>query len=202
MKVKSIIPQTFLLLFTLFSATFTTAQRAPMPFENDSVSVHFDVIKDIDSAGIVQRFIKAAEGRALAPARKILEQGRKMALQDSTILPGTCWTYANAIFKRAGYAKSKQYVYKSKKRGPYADTDLIQPGDWLYFINHSYHNIDHSVIFVGWLDKENKLGLTIGYEGRYHKKPGRYKVYNLKDVFFITRAGKKIDDSDLVANKQ
>lgn len=134
--------------------------------------------------------ILEAEFSASENGRKVLEMGRKMAMIDKTILPGTCWTWADALYKKAGYIKDRQTIHRGKKKGPYADTELIQPGDWLYFINHSYRDSDHSAIFLYWIDKENNIGMTLSYEGQYKRKPGRYKEYNLKDVFYITRPGK------------
>ena len=69
--------------------------------------------------------------------------------------------------------------------------DSIKPGDWLYYINHSYRGIDHSGIFVYWVDKTKKIGMILSYPGRYKRKPGRYKAYDLRNVFYITRAGKR-----------
>ncbi|MDF1548906.1 MAG: hypothetical protein P1P88_13865 [Bacteroidales bacterium] len=201
MKAQSILRRLSVILIFLFSATYINAQDLFERPENDPFFSKMESDDISDSVKIALEFMQKTEERADEPAKKILATGRKLALEDSTIIPGTCWTYVNAIYKQAGYDKEKRHVFKSKKKGPYADTDIIKPGDWLYFINHSYHNIDHSAVFVGWLDKENKLGLTLSYTGRYKKKPGQYKVYNLKDVFFITRAGEKEEDLKLQANK-
>lgn len=201
MKAKRIFQPILIILVYLFSATYLNAQDGFEPAEKDLFFSKMDREDISDSVKIAFEFMQKVEETADQPAQKILATGRKMALEDSTILPGTCWTYVNALYKQAGFDKEKHHVFKSKKKGPYADTDLIKPGDWLYFVNHSYHNIDHSAVFVGWLDKENKLGLTLSYTGRYKKKPGQYKVYNLKDVFFITRAGEKEEDLKLQANK-
>ncbi len=45
-------------------------------------------------------------------------------------------------------------LLKSKIDGPYADLSTIQAGDWLYFINYSFKESDHSGIFVDWTDSE------------------------------------------------
>lgn len=157
-----------------------------------------DLIK-VDTTEPVRDPILVAELKANEKARKVLEIGRKMALEDSTILPGTCWTYVNAIFKKAGFTKNRQTIHQGKKSGPYADIEQIKPGDWLYYINHSYRGIDHSGIFIYWVDKAKKIAMVLSYPGRYKRKPGRYKEYNLKDVFYITRAGKKEEEEHKLA---
>jgi hypothetical protein len=131
------------------------------------------------------------ENFAPVPGKKILATGRKMALDDKTIISGSCWNWVNEVFNRSGFGSSKQIVYKSKKSGPYVDIDKIQPGDWLYYINYSYHMIEHSGIFVYWKDFDKKLGVILSYSGRNRKEPARYLTYNLKSVYYITRAIEK-----------
>jgi hypothetical protein len=167
------------------------------------VKNQFSDLIEVDTTEPVRDPILVAELQANEKARKVLEMGRKMALEDSTILPGTCWTYVNSIFKRAGFAKNRRTIHRGRKSGPYVeDIDSIKPGDWLYYINHAYHNIDHSGIFIYWVDKTKKIAMMLSYPGRWKKKPGRYKAYELKNVFFITRAGKKEEEKlQLEANK-
>jgi hypothetical protein len=111
-----------------------------------------------------------------------------MALVKKEILPGACWDWINTAYNRAGFpAKKRQTVYKTRKKGPYADPALIQPGDWLYYVNHSYNGIEHSGIFVDWTDRPSKLGLILSYPGEKRKEPGRYLPYDLSSVYSITR---------------
>lgn len=135
--------------------------------------------------------IKNAEKEADAPGKAVLETGRKMALIDKDIIKGSCWNWVNECFKRAGYGTDKHIAYKSKKSGPYVDIDKIKPGDWIYYINYSYNKVEHSGIFVYWVDKNKKIGVTLSYGGEHRKEPGRYREYLLKDVYYITRPGKK-----------
>ncbi len=60
--------------------------------------------------------IERAEQFAGLAGRKILQMGRKMALIDKTILPGTCWTYVNSVFKMAGFAKNRRTIHRGKKQ--------------------------------------------------------------------------------------
>ena len=185
----------------LFTANYSISQKNFL-FSKTSLKEDLAFVPKLSNNCILEiELLKEVENNAGSDARAILEMGRKMALVDKAIVKGTCWTYINAVFKRAGYDKEKHIVFRSKKSGPYVSTDSIKPGDWLYYINHAYHSIDHSGIFVRWVDKQNKIGLVLSYVGRYRKKPGRYKEYNLKDVFFITRAGKREKEESLIAKK-
>ncbi len=136
--------------------------------------------------------ILAAEGKAITPqGRKILFMGRKMTLIDKEIIPGGCWDYANEVYNRAGYpnkAKKRQTIFKSAKKGPYADISIIQPGDFLYYINHSYGDIEHSAIFVDWVDYNNKEALMLSYGGENRQEPARYRSYDLSSVYRVIRA--------------
>ena len=138
--------------------------------------------------------ILAAEHKANPAGRKILAIGRKMALIDKVIITGSCWDYANEIYNRAGYPnhpKKRYTVFKGKKKGPYANIYSIQSGDFLYYINHSYGDVEHSAIFVDWLDYHNKHALMLSYGGENRRKPARYKSYKLSSVFRIIRAKDK-----------
>ncbi len=189
--------------FTLLCLVFSNHAQSQINLSLLKVKNKFADLVKVDTTQPVRDPIKRAELLASNEARKILELGRKMALIDKTILPGTCWTYVNSVFKKAGFFKgNRQVIHRGKKNGPYADIDLIKPGDWLYYINHAYHEIDHSGIFIYWVDKAKKIGLILSYPGSYKRKPGRYREYDLNNVFFITRAGKKEEDAiNLEANK-
>ncbi len=122
-------------------------------------------------------------------ALKVLNTGRKMALEDKTIVRGSCWTYVDEVFRRAGFGKNRRNVYRSRRSGPYANSNMIKQGDWLYYVNHSFHNVGHSGIFVKWVDKAKQIALILSYTGRNKRKPARYRKYKIDNVFYITRAG-------------
>ncbi|MBN1252491.1 MAG: hypothetical protein JXR51_12695 [Bacteroidales bacterium] len=135
--------------------------------------------------------ILLAEETANKGGKEILEEGRKMALIDKVILPGSCWNWINTAYNNAGYTNSngkRKTIFKSKKNGPYVKTELIEPGDWLYYINHSYNDIEHSGIFVYWVDYKKKIGMILSYGGESRKQPGRYLPYDLTHVYNIIRA--------------
>ena len=135
-----------------------------------------------------EAMILAAEKKAPEDGRRILETGRDMALRKREILPGSCWDWINAVFNRAGFpAKNRKTLFKTAKKGPYADPKLILPGDWLYYVNHSYGNIEHSGIFVDWVSRGSKEALILSYGGEQRKEPGRYRPYDLSSVYTILR---------------
>ncbi len=120
---------------------------------------------------------------------KILKTGYYMAMTSKEIVRGSCWDYINTVYNRAGYPQSKRrYVLKGKKNsGPYAKPNMIQKGDWLYYINHSYHNVEHSGIFVKWVNKKKRIAKILSYGGQSRKKPGRYRNYDLSHVYTVIR---------------
>ena len=125
---------------------------------------------------------------ASGAAEKVLKKAQDM-VRKKVIVRGSCWDYINAVYHNAGFGYKKRHmVYKSKKRGPYADLSLLRAGDWLYHVNYSYGRVGHSGIFIRWIDKKNKLALMLSYAGERRKMPARYKVYDLSSVYTIIRA--------------
>lgn len=139
--------------------------------------------------GSSPQIIQAAEERASPAGAKVLAQARQMTAVDKVILPGACWDYVNAVYNKAGYPERKRKaVFKGKKKGgPYAKAKDIQGGDWLYFINHSYGNIEHSSMFVAWSDKDRMEGWLLSYAGEQRQEPARYKLYVLDNVYQVIR---------------
>lgn len=135
--------------------------------------------------------LKSAEAKADASGRLVLATGRVMTVERREIVRGSCWDYANEVYNRAGYPnsrKSRATVFKgTKKRGPYANANLIKPGDWLYYINHSYNGVEHSAIFVKWTNYKQRIGLMLSYGGERRNQPARYREYDLSNVYQIIR---------------
>lgn len=133
--------------------------------------------------------IMQAENQSSGYVRSILAKSREMTLYHKEIIEGGCWDYLDAAWTRAGVGRNmRQTVYKSEQGGAYAHVDDLRVGDWIYHINHSYRNIEHSGMFIGWVDKNRNLGLTLSYAGEGRKEPARYKVYDLSSVYNIMRA--------------
>ena len=173
----------FLILIFAFSFLFTAC--SPKAYKNTT--------KNSLSKNELKLVLKA-EKNASKDGRKILAEGRKMALKTKVIIKGSCWNWINTVYNNAGYPNKKgkrETIFKSKKSGPYAKSKKIESGDWLYFINHSYHNIEHSGIFVYWVNYKKKSAMILSYGGENRKQPGRYKVYDLRHVYNIIRPASK-----------
>ncbi len=170
-----------IILFQLFM----NAQCNSVKIISDSTTVKVDTSKKEKNPILI------AEHNADKDAKEILRIGRIMTLEEKVIIPGSCWNYINTIFTRAGYENDTHVVFESSKKGPYANINLIKPGDWLYYVNHSYGNVEHSGIFVSWEDKAKKIALILSYVGGSRKSSGRYSTYKIDNVYKITRAGKE-----------
>lgn len=143
-----------------------------------------DLEQEIDN---LEERLNLAEAKASVEGRLILQTGRLM-IETQQIVLGSCWDYINAVYDRAGFlSRRRSIIFKSKQAGPYLMDDTIEPGDWLYFINHSYNDVEHSALFVDWIDFEAKIALTIAYAGGNRQKPARYKTYDLRSVYNIIR---------------
>lgn len=127
-----------------------------------------------------------AENQSSMAAREVISTARKMALNERAIIQGGCWDYLNEVFKRAGVTRDT--VHKGAYRqGPYANSNEIEVGDWLYYINHGYNGVEHSGLFVGWVDEAAKQALILSYAGENRREPARYRVYDLSNVYQIMR---------------
>jgi len=142
----------------------------------------------LDKIENVEEILDLAESGATASGRKVLEVSRSM-IANQDIFVGGGWNYINSVYNRIEYTeKLRDTIYKSKFQGPYVNSDLIQSGDWLYFVNHSFSESEHSAIFVTWLDEDRKEALMVNYIGGNKKRPGTYKRFILDEVYNIIRA--------------
>lgn len=166
-------------------STFTAAPKAPavLPafLRGSGIAGNYD---NVDSNYLP--LLSQAESQSSRAARDVLATARAMALNERTIIKGGCWDYLNAVFNRAGVTKNT-ILKGAYKGGPYANPEEIQVGDWLYYINHGYNDIEHSGLFVGWVDEASKQALILSYAGESRHEPARYKVYDLSHVYHIMR---------------
>lgn len=130
--------------------------------------------------------LSRAEAQSSAAARGVISMARKMALNERTIIQGGCWDYLDAVFKRAGVTRDTLHK-GTYAEGPYANSNEIELGDWLYYINHGYNGVEHSGLFVGWVDEAAKQALILSYAGENRQEPARYRVYDLSNVYQIMR---------------
>jgi hypothetical protein len=119
---------------------------------------------------------------------KILKTGYQMAMVNKTIIRGSCWDFVNEVYNRSGFATAKKTVFSSRKGGPYAASTLVQPGDWIYHVNHQYNNIEHSAIFICWKDFSKRIGITLSYAGGNRSVPAKFGEYQLNNIYSIFRA--------------
>lgn len=135
----------------------------------------------------LEQILDRAEENATSDGKAILTTSRSM-IADEKIIVGSCWDYINAVYNQADYPENKRkIVLKGRKKGPFADISKILPGDWLYFINHSYSRVEHSGIFVDWVNQNKKSAVVMSYQGGKNKSPATYKIYDLKNVYYIIR---------------
>lgn len=118
----------------------------------------------------------------------MLAQARSMTVDRREVLPGSCWDYIDAVYSRAGYPSARRRtVFKGSTSGPYATADDIQSGDWLYFINHPYNDVEHSSMFVAWADRDALQGWLLSYAGERRAEPASYKLYRLDNTYQVIR---------------
>ena len=142
-------------------------------------------ISEVDTLGLLLQAEQSTSGKT----RNVLYEARRATLDHGTVVRGSCWDYLDHIFTKAGVPRIlRQTAYQSKKSGPYAAPNQIRAGDWLYYINYDYHNIEHSGLFIGWTDYAKKQALVLSYAGSGRNEAARYKIYDLSGVYQITRA--------------
>lgn len=124
--------------------------------------------------------------------KRILAIGEKI-VANGTRRQGACWDFVNAVYNCAGYPeKWRTTVFggeEYKEKGPYLkDVNIIQPGDWIMHHNLEYGGVEHSAIFVFWIDKEQKSAITLDYVGKTQCDAGHYKPHRLTEIYCIYRA--------------
>ncbi len=134
-----------------------------------------------------ESLILSGEQRATSSAQKVLRVTRGM-VESGEIIRGGCWDYLDTAFTRAGFSRNaRTSVYKSTIKGPYANVNMLRPGDWIYHVNHSYGGVGHSGMFVEWINRKNAIALMLSYAGERRKEPARYKAYDLSSVYNVLR---------------
>jgi hypothetical protein len=98
-----------------------------------------------------------------------------------------CWDWVHKVYKRAGMSFRRVYQdlnYTGKDCGEHkASPELlnrIEPGDWLYVNNKNKYDThgNHSVVFLGWIDKGNLIARTASCPGA--GKKGKLETRNLE----------------------
>ncbi len=121
-------------------------------------------------------------------ANLILQTAYKFSYMDKKVIQGSCWDYANAIYSKLNSDYFKKHdIFFSKKAGPYAPISMLQPGDWIYHVNHQFYGVEHSAIFICWKDYEEGIAITLSYMGMNKWKTAEFGEFDLKSVYAIFR---------------
>lgn len=161
----------------LLSSVLTVNSQAVLPLKNN-----YQPNCDCDNS-----YTESDSTEELSAGNKVLKTGYLMSQVTKTIVQGSCWDFVNEVYRRAGVGDSKKTIFRSKKSGPFAPSSLVQPGDWIYHINHQFNNIEHSAIFVCWKDVQKKIAITLSYAGMNRKVPAKYGEYSLTSIYSIFR---------------
>lgn len=142
----------------------------------------------LTSANLSCGSVDDSTSTALGSGYLVLKKGFEL-VESNFKMSGSCWSYANKLYNVAGFAHAKRKVVYSAKKGTLLkDPSLILPGDWLYHVNYSFRNVEHSAIFVCWKDKANLLAITLSHVGQNKYAGGTLGMYDLKGVYQVTRA--------------
>lgn len=125
------------------------------------------------------------------PGRHVILTARGMMARNETVR-GSCYRYLSEVFARAGHEgwRTRTIVHSSRREGPYANLDLIRPGDWLYIVNHPETTPmgTHSVLFVGWEDRASGYARVIEHSGWYAgPSAGQERGYDVSRTYRIVR---------------
>lgn len=125
------------------------------------------------------------------PGRHVILTARGMMSRNETVR-GSCYAYLSEVFSRAGHEgwRTRTIVHRSGREGPYANLDLIRPGDWLYIVNHPEATPvgTHSVLFVGWEDRARGYARVIEHSGwGAGPSAGQERGYDVSRTYRIVR---------------
>ena len=120
---------------------------------------------------------------SILTARRMMANGER--------IQGSCYKYLSEVYERAGHRswRKRRIVYRAEREGPYADLDLVRPGDWLYIVNDPGRTPvgTHSVMFVRWTDRANGYASVISHPGWGSPHTGAERTYDLSRTYRIIR---------------
>jgi hypothetical protein len=122
------------------------------------------------------------------PGQRVLLTGEKIAFVDKRVMTGGCWDFVNAVYVEAGFPqKQRRVVFQGTKKGPFAKADVLRPGDWIMHVNQEAAGIEHSSIFIRWIDLHARLALALDYAGMNRPAPGRLSRHDYSRVYTVLR---------------
>lgn len=120
---------------------------------------------------------------SILTARRMMASGER--------IQGSCYRYLSTVYERAGHSswRKRRIVYRQGRTGPYADLNLIRPGDWLYIVNDPHRTPvgTHSVMFVRWQDRARGYASVISHPGWGAPHTGRESTYDIRQTYRIIR---------------
>lgn len=125
------------------------------------------------------------------PGMHSILTARRMMSSDERI-QGSCYAYLTEVYARAGHSswRKRRIVYRRGRTGPYANLDLIRPGDWLYIVTDPSSSPvrTHSVMFVRWEDRARGYARVISHPGWFAgPHTGRESNYDVSQTYRIIR---------------
>jgi hypothetical protein len=172
----------------IVSGAASCSVRAPA--QDASAPPVYAPVPDAPSADPEASSARAEMGVLYAsdPGQRVLLSGEKIAFVEKRIMKGGCWDFVNAVYADAGFpAKQRRVVFQGKKKGPFAKAELIQPGDWIMHVNQEAAGIEHSSIFVRWIDRAAHRALALDYVGGNRPAPGRLSRHDYSRVYTVLR---------------
>jgi hypothetical protein len=123
---------------------------------------------------------------SLAPAQKIFKVAE--LIKERGILSKNCGDFVEKAYSIAGYENNRIFSsvgkYEGRDCGEHCaqkeDLDKIEAGDWLYLnnMNTSSERGNHSVIFVGWANKEKYIANVMGFYAAGATSESMFHTYN------------------------
>lgn len=131
-----------------------------------------------------------AEPEATEAGLRVVQTAERM-IEEGRVVRGSCYRYIDAVFDTAGYRgwRRRTTVFRGPRNGPYANLDLIQPGDWLWIVNYPDQTPvgTHSVLFLGWEDRAAGYARVVSYVGRSENRPADVTTYDVTRTYSIQR---------------
>jgi hypothetical protein len=120
--------------------------------------------------------------------QRVLLAGERIVFVEKRVMKGGCWDFVNLVYNEAGFpAKARRVVFHGKRTGPYARPELLRPGDWVMHVNREAANVEHSSIFVRWIDASKHRALALDYVGMNRRVPGRLSRHDYSRVYMVLR---------------
>jgi hypothetical protein len=120
--------------------------------------------------------------------QRVLLTGVKIVFVEKRVMKGGCWDFANAVYTEAGFPqKQRKVVFQGTKKGPWAKAALLRPGDWIMHVNREAAGVEHSSIFVRWIDLSARTALALDYAGMNRPAPGRLSRHDYSRVYTVLR---------------